>query len=265
VASVASRVRESAGNVIVKNYAGHHTRGEQPESMSALIGKRELRAMLASAIAQVRDGCDYLSHLDAVGGDGDHGATMRRAMREIEKTLAAHPDANLSELLTNVGWALLGIDGGATGPLLGSFFLGVADGVGDRESLDTLSLARAFEKGCERVQNQSKAQVGDKTMLDALLPALAALRASAEAGDDSPKALANAAEAAARGADATKNWLPKFGKARFSGERTRGHSDPGAASVAMIFAGFSAAMPASAARRKTEPGATATHGEHDLC
>jgi len=225
--------------------------------MRALVGNRELRAMLAAAIAQVRDGCDYLSQLDSFGGDGDHGATMRRAMREIEKTLAAHPDANLSELLGHVGWALLGIDGGATGPLLGSFFLGVADGVGDRESLDTLSLARAFEKGCARVQTQTKAQPGDKTMLDALLPALAALRASAEAGNDGPRALANAADAAARGADATRNWLPKFGKARFSGERTRGHPDPGAASVAMIFAGFSAAMPASVPQPKTEPGATA--------
>jgi dihydroxyacetone kinase phosphoprotein-dependent L subunit len=216
--------------------------------MSVLVGNNEFRAMLAAATAWVREGCDYLSQLDAAGGDGDHGTTMRRAMGEIEKTLAANPEANLRQLIARVGSALLGIDGGATGPLLGSFFLGMADGVGDRTSLDAASLAAAFGAGVARVQKQTKAQLGDKTMLDALLPALAALRASADAGEDAGQALRSAADAAARGADATKNWIPKFGKARFAGERTRGHPDPGATSLAMIFAGFAAEYGASAAR-----------------
>lgn len=198
--------------------------------------------MLAAATAQVRQGSEYLSQLDAVGGDGDHGTTMRRAMGEIEKILAAHPEAGLHDLMAQVGWALLGVDGGATGPLLGSFFLGMAEEVGSCLSLDTAGLADAFEGGCARVQKQTKAQAGDKTMLDALLPAVAALRAAAEAGDDPAAALRHAAEAASRGADATRDWVPKFGKARFSGERTRGHPDPGAVSLAMIFAGFSAGI-----------------------
>ena len=208
--------------------------------MSALIGIREFRAMLAGATARVREGSEYLSQLDAAGGDGDHGTTMRRAMSEIEKTLAAHPEAGLRELITQVGWALLSIDGGATGPLLGSFFLGIADAVGQRLSLDTSGLAGAFEAGGARVRKQSKAQAGDKTMLDAMLPALMALRAAADAGKDSAQALRDAGEAAVRGAEATKDWVPKFGKARFAGERTRGYPDPGATSLAMIFAGFAA-------------------------
>ena len=207
--------------------------------MTVLISKCEFKAMLAAAIAQVREGSDYLSQLDAAGGDGDHGTTMRRAMGEIEKTLAAHPEASLRELIAQVGWALLGIDGGATGPLLGSFFLGIAEEVGDRSSLDAAGLAGAFAAGGERVQKQTKAQAGDKTMLDALLPALAALRDAAAAGKDAAQALRDAAEAAAHGAAATKEWVPKFGKARFAGERTRGHPDPGATSLAMIFRGFS--------------------------
>ena len=201
--------------------------------------------MLVAATARVRGGCDYLSQLDATGGDGDHGVTMRRAMDEIEKTLAANPEANLRELIARVGWALLGIDGGATGPLLGSFFLGIADGVGERTSLDAASLAAAFEVGVARVQKQTKAQAGDKTIVDALLPAVAALRTSADAGEAATPALRHAAEAASRGADATRNWVPKFGKARFSGERTRGHPDPGATSLAMIFAGFAAGIQVS--------------------
>ena len=221
--------------------------------MSALIGKREFKAMLAAAAAQVREGSDYLSQLDAAGGDGDHGTTMRRAMGEIEKTLAAHPEASLRELISQVGWALLGIDGGATGPLLGSFFLGIAEEVGDRSSLDAAGLAGAFAAGGARVQKQTKAQAGDKTMLDALLPALAALRDDAAAGKDAAWALRDAAEAAARGAAATKEWVPKFGKARFAGERTRGHPDPGATSLAMIFAGFSAGIHA--------PGPSGRDGE----
>jgi quinol monooxygenase YgiN len=132
--------------------------------------------------------------------------------------------------------------------LLGSFFLGMADGVGDRGSLDATSLATAFEAGGARVQKQTKAQLGDKTMLDSLLPALGALRASADAGDDAARALHNAADAAAHGADLTRNWLPKFGKARFSGERSRGHPDPGATSLAMIFAGLSAGIQALGAK-----------------
>ena len=210
--------------------------------MSALIGSREFGAMLAAAVARVREGSDYLSQLDAAGGDGDHGTTMRRAMGEIERTLADHPQAGLRELIAQVGWALLSIDGGATGPLLGSLFLGIADEAGERPALDTKGLAGAFEAGGARVRKQSKAQAGDKTMLDALLPALTALRAAADAGKDSDQALQEAAEAAASGAEATRDWVPRFGKARFAGERTRGHPDPGATSLAMIFAGFAAGI-----------------------
>jgi len=194
--------------------------------------------MLAGAIAKVRDGSNYLSQLDSAGGDGDHGITMRRAMGEVEKNLAANQQASLREMLSQVGWALLGIDGGATGPLLGSFFMGVAEEVGERPSLDVAGLAGAFEAGVVQVRKQSKAQIGDKTLIDALLPAVAALRAGADAGKDVGQSLREAAEAAVRGADATRNFVAKFGKARFSGERTLGHPDPGATSMAMIFAGF---------------------------
>jgi dihydroxyacetone kinase-like protein len=206
--------------------------------MSALVGKPEFTAMLAGAIAKVRDGSNYLSQLDSAGGDGDHGITMRRAMGEVEKNLAANQQASLREMLSQVGWALLGIDGGATGPLLGSFFMGVAEEVGERPSLDVAGLAGAFEAGVVQVRKQSKAQIGDKTLIDALLPAVAALRAGADAGKDVGQSLREAAEAAVRGADATRNFVAKFGKARFSGERTLGHPDPGATSMAMIFAGF---------------------------
>jgi dihydroxyacetone kinase-like protein len=220
--------------------------------MSSVIGVGEFRGMLAAAATRVREGSDYLSQLDSAGGDGDHGTTMRRAMGEIDKTLATYREASLHELIAHVGWALLSVDGGATGPLLGSFFLGIADEVGERPNLDARGLAAAFEAGAARVRKQSKAQPGDKTMLDALLPALAALRAAAGTGKDPAQALRDAAEAAAGGAEATKDWIPKFGKARFAGERTRGHPDPGATSLAMIFAGFAAGCRAPGAGARDE-------------
>jgi dihydroxyacetone kinase-like protein len=206
--------------------------------MSALVGKPEFIAMLSGAIAKVREGSDHLSQLDSAGGDGDHGVTMRRAMGEVEKTLTVNREASLGEMLSQVGWTLLGIDGGATGPLLGSFFLGVSAEVGERQSLDAVGLAGAFEAGVVQVRKQSKAQIGDKTMIDALLPAIEALRAGADAGKEVGQLLREAAEAAGRGADATRNFVARFGKARFSGERTLGHPDPGATSMAMIFDGF---------------------------
>lgn len=202
------------------------------------LGKREFIAMLTGAVARVRESSDYLSQLDSAGGDGDHGVTMRRAMGEVETALAANRDACLRETLSQVGWTLLGIDGGATGPLLGSLFIGIADEVGERKSLDAGGLAEAFEAGVARVRKQSTAQIGDKTMIDALLPAVHALREAVNAGKDVEQSLREAAEAAGRGADATKNFVAKFGKARFSGVRTLGHPDPGATSLAMIFEGF---------------------------
>lgn len=190
----------------------------------------------------MREGSDYLSRLDSAGGDGDHGITMRRAMGEVEKTLVADREASLRELIAQVGWTLLGIDGGATGPLLGSFFLGVAEEVGERPSLDVRGLAGAFEAGVAQLRKQTKAQIGDKTMIDALLPAVEALRAGVNSGKGIEQLLREAAEAASRGADATRNFVAKFGKARFSGERTLGHPDPGATSMAMIFEGFCEGM-----------------------
>lgn len=194
--------------------------------------------MLAGAIAKVKDGSDYLSQLDSAGGDGDHGVTMRRAMNEVEKTVAANQEASLRELIAQVGWTLLGIDGGVTGPLLGSFFIGVAENVGEHQALDVEGLAGAFEAGVAQLRKQTKAQIGDKTMIDALLPAVEALRGAVNAGKDVEQSLREAAEAAGRGADATRNFVAKFGKARFSGERTLGHPDPGATSTTMIFEGF---------------------------
>jgi len=210
--------------------------------MRAVIGRSEFIAMIRGAITGVRDGCDYLSELDSECGDGDHGTTMRRAVNLLEKSLAEEGEECLRAFIDRVAWTLLGIDGGATGPLLGSLFMGMAEAVADRQELDSTALAAVFEAGLASVQARTKARVGDKTMIDALDPAVRTMRASAEAGKSPVESLRDGAVAARNGAGSTKSFVAKFGKAKFAAERTLGHQDAGATSVAMIFEGFWAGL-----------------------
>ena len=210
--------------------------------MSATIGYDELVRMLRGAVEQVQKNKDALSKLDSVGGDGDHGTTMARAMGNLEKAIAAAKKRDLKTLLYDIGWAIMGVDGGATGPLFGTLFIGMSDSVPGKGALDAAALAAMFEAGLTALQKQSKAKVGDKTMMDALIPAVAALRTAAAAGQDVAAALGAAATAAQQGAESTKNFPAKFGRAKNLGDRTIGHPDPGATSTAFLFRGFAEAV-----------------------
>ena len=132
-------------------------------------------------------------------------------------------------------------DGGSTGPLLGSWFMGMSAAAGEAAELDCTALVAMMNGGILKLAKQSRAVVGDKTMMDAFLPALDALLAAAPSGDIR-LALRQAAAAAAEGAEATKQFRAKFGRARNLGERVIGHVDPGAVSVSLIFKGFSEAL-----------------------
>jgi phosphoenolpyruvate---glycerone phosphotransferase subunit DhaL len=198
----------------------------------------EFVAMMLGAIQQVKDGEKYLSKLDSVCGDGDHGITMARAVDHLKVVLTEGKRIDLKSLVYELGWTLLGIDGGATGPLLGSLFLGMSETLEGKQSLDAVDLAQMFEEGLSSVQRQTKARVGDRTMIDALTPAVSALRNGANNGESISDILRSAAESARRGAVSTRDMVARFGKAKFSGERLSGHQDAGATSIAMIFCGF---------------------------
>jgi phosphoenolpyruvate---glycerone phosphotransferase subunit DhaL len=137
-----------------------------------------------------------------------------------------------------VGWAVMGVDGGATGPLLGTLFLGMSEGAGDAAGLDAPGLAAMLEAGVAKVRKQTKAQPGDKTMLDALLPAVEAIAAGAAAGEDLPAVLERGSAAAAAGAAATAQMMARFGRAKNIKEKSIGSADAGATSVSFIFKGF---------------------------
>ena len=209
--------------------------------MSETLSYSQVCQMLQCAIEQIRANHQHLSRLDAAVGDGDHGTTILRSMEAVAKAIADTPGSDLKTLLGKIGWDVMDCDGGSTGPLLGSLFMGMSDGVGERTELDCPALVAMFAGGINKLAKQSRAVVGDKTMMDAFLPALDALHAAAPAGDIRA-ALAQAAAAAAAGAEATKQYRAKFGRARNLGERVIGHVDPGAVSASLLFKGFSEAL-----------------------
>ena len=205
--------------------------------MSNAIGQSEVINMILSAVENIRANHETLSKLDAATGDGDHGTTMLRAMKAAEDTIKDNPDEKTSDLLYKIGWSIMSADGGSTGPLLGSFFMGMSEAVGDVSELDSSAVAEMIIAGADKMHKQSRAQVGDKTMMDAMLPAVDALRA-ADKGATVQEILKQAAKAASDGADATKDMKAKFGRARNLGDRVIGHKDPGSVSISLIFQGF---------------------------
>lgn len=196
-----------------------------------------MAAMLRAAAAQIRANQELLSKLDSHGGDGDHGTTMARAMTCIEKAVEENPNASLKAVLQAVGWAVMGVDGGATGPLFGTFFMSMAETADGKEVLDAQDLAAAFAAGLEGVQKRTRAQVGDKTMLDALAPAVEAAQHAA-GGGSVEDVVRTAFEAACTGADSTASLQARFGRAKNIGEKSIGQPDAGATSVSLIFKGF---------------------------
>jgi dihydroxyacetone kinase-like protein len=206
--------------------------------MPETIGYTQICGLLNAATAQIRQHHEMLSRLDSAVGDGDHGTTILRTMEAVSKTVAENPAADLKTLFSTTAWAVMSCDGGSTGPLLGSFFLGLGELPADKRDLTFAELVAALEAGIGKLHKQSRAQIGDKTMMDAFLPALAALKA-ADPANGIRAALAQAAAAAAAGAEATRNMRAKFGRARNLGDRVIGHPDPGAVSISLIFKGFS--------------------------
>jgi len=206
--------------------------------MTQAIGYEELTRMLRCAVGQIRDNQEMLSKLDSCGGDGDHGTTMARGMGIVAKTIDESKTTDIKTLLSDIGWAVMGVDGGATGPLFGSFFNGMSEPAEGRDAVDVATLAAMFEAGLASVKTLTRAKPGDKTMLDALVPAVEAVRAAADEGAGLTEALDRAARAAGEGAEATKNMQAIFGRAKNIGEKSVGTADPGATSVSLIFKGF---------------------------
>jgi phosphoenolpyruvate---glycerone phosphotransferase subunit DhaL len=184
---------------------------------------------------------DWLTELDSAIGDGDHGINMHRGMTAVATELEDQP-ADLASLFKRTGMRLVSSVGGASGPLYGTFFLRLAAAAGDGSSLDGPGLAAALRAGCDGVVARGKAELGEKTMLDALVPAVEALNGGLADGQAPPEALAAAAEAARAGRESTIPMRATKGRASYLGERSVGHLDPGAASTTLLIETLAAAV-----------------------
>jgi dihydroxyacetone kinase-like protein len=185
--------------------------------------------------ADVRAETDHLTQLDAAIGDGDHGVNMNRGFEAVGKALAAQSDCLApGRLLVLAGKTLISTVGGASGPLWGAFFRAAGRSLRDDPAVNGAALHGALAAGVAAVKALGAAAAGDKTMIDALQPAVDTLGAQLTAGTPVQDALERAAEAAGEGARATVPLQARKGRASYLGERSIGHEDPGAASAALI-------------------------------
>lgn len=183
---------------------------------------------------QVDDHKDELTALDSAIGDADHGSNLSRGMAAVVAKLDSAPPTSGADWGKSVGMTLVSTVGGASGPLYGTFFLRTGAALGDADQWDAAGLGAALRAGLDGVVARGKAEPGDKTMIDALAPALAEWERAAAHEDDAGAAASAAASAAQAGRDATRDLVARKGRASYLGERSAGHIDPGAASTVLL-------------------------------
>lgn len=197
----------------------------------------KLKKMFSGAADEISSRASELSALDAVCGDGDHGAAIDGAMRAANG--AVSKASNLKDAFFDAGFAAMSHSNGSTSTLFGSFFMGISEGIpAGAQELGAKELAAAFKSGLNSVRSNTKAGVGDKTLMDSLIPAVAAMGESGSA----ESAFSAAADAAERGAKSTEYLTAKFGRAKNLGEKSIGCLDAGAVSISIIFREFEKAL-----------------------
>jgi dihydroxyacetone kinase-like protein len=185
--------------------------------------------------AHIAEQKDYLTQLDAAIGDADHGANMNRGLQAVlaKKTELQKPD--IGAMLKGVAMTLISTVGGASGALYGTFFLQASTLAGGRTELSPSEFGSVLEKGLAGIVLRGKAALGDKTMIDALQPAIKAYKLSIDSDETLEQALSKAVIAAEEGLKSTVPLVARKGRASYLGERSAGHPDPGATSTLILF------------------------------
>jgi dihydroxyacetone kinase-like protein len=207
-----------------------------------LMDLAQLTAWIREFARVIGENAQLLTDLDSAIGDADHGINMDRGMTAVLGALDESAPADMPALCKQVGMTLVKSVGGASGPLYGTFFLRMAGALGTGESVGAADFAKALRAGVEGVVQRGRAEAGDKTMFDALAPALDALDAALASGGGLATALADATIAAEKGRDATESMVARKGRASYLGQRSVGHIDPGATSAAMLIAAAASAF-----------------------
>ena len=204
-------------------------------SGSMSLGHDDVVRWIRAFAAEVGANKEQLTQLDAAVGDGDHGINMDRGMSAVlAKVDAASEEQDIGALLKTVGMTLVSTVGGAGGPLYGTLFLQMGTAVSGKDELGPDDWAAALEAGIAGVQARGKAEPGDKTMIDALIPGRDALKSALAGGASFEDALRQSAEAAEQGMRDTIPLVARKGRASYLGERSAGHQDPGATSSHLL-------------------------------
>ncbi len=199
-----------------------------------MTDSKKVIEILMQISEQIQMEKEFLTELDNVIGDGDHGINMARGFKEVEKKLPDLTGKDIGTILKAVGMTLVSTVGGASGPLYGTAFLKASAAVGNKTEIDGGDFIAALEAAIGGIEMRGKAHEGEKTMLDALIPALNAMKKSYAENKDFKAALAQGVAAAEQGVEYTKTIIATKGRASYLGERSIGHQDPGATSSCLM-------------------------------
>jgi len=198
------------------------------------ISKEQILKWLETTARVLEENKDYLTELDAAIGDADHGINMNRGFQKVKQQLTSLGDLDIATILKTVSMTLISATGGARGPLYGTFFLRASMAAKGKSQLDSQDAIALLQAGLDGVVQRGKAQLGDKTMVDALTPAVNNFKAAISANNDLLEALKTAVNGAEEGMKGTIPLVAKKGRASYLGDRSVGHQDPGATSSYLL-------------------------------
>lgn len=194
------------------------------------LDTKQMAAIIEGMAKKIEAEKEYLTELDNEIGDGDHGINLARGFEAVEKKLPSLAGGDIGALLKGVGMQLVSTVGGASGPLYGTAFMKAGMACKGLTEIDGPAFVKAMEAAVDGIKMRGKATEGEKTMLDALCPALKVMQDDVAAGKSLKEALQDAAQAAEKGVEYTKTIISTKGRASYLGERSLGHQDPGATS-----------------------------------
>lgn len=200
--------------------------------------KQTIIHWLKNFALEIEKNKDYLTELDAAIGDADHGMNMERGFKKVVSQLETVAEKDIGSILKTVSMTLISSVGGASGPLYGTFFLRASTTVTGKEELDGENMLKLLQAGLDGIIGRGKAQLGDKTMVDALYPAVMAFEQGINDGFELKNAMEKAVAAAEQGMKDTIRMVAKKGRASYLGERSVGHQDPGATSLYLMLKSF---------------------------
>lgn len=198
------------------------------------INGKKVIEILTQIAAKIDENKGYLSELDATIGDGDHGINMSKGFKAVTEKLKEDDGVDIAGILKKTGMALVSTVGGASGPLYGTAFMKSSMSVNGKTEIDIKDFSNMLKDALDGIKMRGKAKAGEKTMIDALEPALEAINRGIEQGLESKEILKLAKEAAYNGVEYTKTIIATKGRASYLGERSIGHQDAGATSSAII-------------------------------